>query len=316
MAYAKGTETGFQHLFGITLVLMMYVNPLQAESLENFFAFFSPIQIPDNIDENRFHLGQWLFEDKNLPGSKNISCSRCHSRQYYGTGNEDLPRGDNGQLFPRNTPSILNGSLSYLTGWSGKLRTVLEHTNMVMQDPMEMGGNWPTILDYLSTSPSYKALFHQVYQNKMSKKEVLDALDDFQDNLVSPAPFDRFLLGDEKILKEEQQQGFLLFNHLGCSSYHNGCQLGGGVIQPFGVFEQYTERNMGIERYRVPSLRNVSKTVPYFHDGREPELTKAIQIIAQYQVGRDLNEEQIVSLATFLGSLTSDSSLWGELGEE
>lgn len=282
----KVRKQGFKHLFGITLVLMMYVNPLQAESLENVFAFFSPIQIPDNIDENRFHLGQRLFEDKNLSGSKNIGCSRCHSRQYDGAGNEDLLRGDNGQLFPCNTPSILNVSLNYLTGWSGKLRTVLEHTNMVIQAPMEMGGNWLTILDYL------------------------------QENLVSPAPFDRFLLGDEKALTEEQQQGFLLFNQLGCSSSHNGRQLGGGVIQPFSVFEQYTERNMGRERYRVPSLRNVSKTAPYFHDGREPELTKAIQIIVQYQVGRDLNEEKIVLLAAFLGSLTSDSSLWGKLGEK
>lgn len=304
----------FKHLFGI--VLVMYATPLKAEYSEDFFTFFSPIQLPDNIDNDRFQLGQRLFEDKNLSGSKSVSCSSCHSRQYYGAGKENLPIGDNGHLFPRNTPSILNVSLNYLTGWKGNLRTVQEHTNIVMQDPMEMGGNWPTILDYLSTSPSYKALFQQVYQKSISEEEVLDALGYFQDNLVSPAPFDRFLLGDKSALTEEQHQGFVLFNQLGCSSCHNGRQLGGGVIQPFGVFEQYTERNMGIERYRVPSLRNVSKTAPYFHDGREPELSKAIQIIGKYQIGRDLNEEQTTLLAAFLDSLTSDKSLWGKLGEK
>ncbi|MCG7498860.1 c-type cytochrome [Vibrio sp. Of7-15] len=294
----------------------MFATSLRAEYSKDFFTFYSPIQLPDNVDQDRFQLGKRLFEDKNLSGSKSVSCSSCHSREYYGAGYEVLPRGDNGHVFPRNAPSILNVSLNYLIGWKGFFRTVREHTNIVMQEPIEMGGDWPTILDYLLTSPSYKTLFDQVYQKSISEDEVLDALSYFQENLVSPAPFDRFLLGDEDALTKEQQQGFLLFDQLGCSSCHNGRQLGGGVIQPFGVFEQYTERNVEVERYRVPSLRNVSKTAPYFHDGREPELTKAIQIIGKYQIGRDLNEEQTALLAAFLESLTSDESLWGELGEK
>lgn len=220
----------------------------------------------------------------------------------------------------RNTPTIFNVSLNASFNWDGQTSTLEAHTRTVIQGLMGM--TWPELLARLRSDPAYEKTFAGTYEDEVTEATVIDAITTFERTLLAvDAPFDRFLRGADDALTEGAKDGYRRFRAYGCASCHQGVNVGGNVFQRFGIFEpvsQRTRRRMDLGRFRVtmvprdmevfrvPSLRNVAVTAPYFHDGREPTLEEAVEMMGQRQLGRSLSEQDIQSIVEFLHSLTGE----------
>jgi cytochrome c peroxidase len=224
----------------------------------------------------------------------------------------------------RNAPSIFNVGFNLFYNWDGKFETLSALDDFVLRDPALMGNDWTELLATLRVDPSYLAHFGSIYPEGISKLSVLDALDYFLRNLTSPnSRFDKYLRGDTKALNESELRGYKLFKSYGCISCHQGINVGGNLFQKFGVFTQpnfwlpqeepvdagryaitHDERDRGV--FRVPSLRNVAVTAPYFHSGRATKLEDAVVTMARVQLGRTLSQDEIHLIVQFLGTLTGE----------
>lgn len=282
----------------------------------------SPLPPPATLPPAKVALGERLFHDPVLSGREKLSCSGCHDLKAGGT--IKLPRtiGYDGQIHAFNAPTIFNVGSNYRLGWRGKFTSLVVQNEAVLNDRGLMAANWPRLLSRLSDDPGYSASFRQVYGAPPTHETVLDALVTFQMSLVTPnAPFDRFLLGDKAALNPIEKEGFRLFIEYGCVSCHQGANIGGNMFQIFGVFAAPGAPDIAIESdmdrrlqasegdasvFRVPSLRNVEVTAPYFHDGSAATLREAIAIMGRSQLGRELSESDVATLETFLNSLTGE----------
>lgn len=303
------------------------VSPIASASdrvLQSFAAqtAVSPLPPPSMLPPAKVALGERLFHDPVLSGREKLSCSACHDLNAGGTIR--LPRtiGYDGQVHAFNAPTIFNVGSNYRLGWRGKFTSLIVQNQAVLNDSGLMAANWPRLLSRLTNHTEYHALFRQVYGEPPTQETVLDALVAFQMSLATPnAPFDRYLLGDDSALNSTEKEGFKLFMEYGCVSCHQGANIGGNMFQIFGVFadpgaseiavdsnlDERLQASEGDETvFRVPSLRNVEVTAPYFHDGRAATLPEAIAIMGRSQLGRELSESDIDSLAAFLNSLTGE----------
>lgn len=282
----------------------------------------SPLPPPPGLPVAKVALGERLFHDPLLSGREKLSCSACHDLETGGTVR--LPRtiGYDGQVHAFNAPTIFNVGNNYRLGWRGRFTSLVVQNEAVLNDPGLMAANWPLLLSRLTREQSYLSAFRQVYGGPPSRETVLDALVAFQMSLMTPnAPFDRFLKGDKGALTPVQQEGYRLFVDYGCVSCHQGVNIGGNMFQIFGVFgspdaegpprpsdlDKRLQATDGDESvFRVPSLRNVEITAPYFHDGRAVTLRDAIAVMGRSQLGRELSESDIANLEAFLKSLTGE----------
>ena len=282
----------------------------------------SPLAVDDHLDPKLVELGRILFHDPRLSRDATVACSSCHN--ILSGGDDGLPRsvGVDGQVGLVNAPSVLNSSFNFALFWDGRAATLEEQVDGPLTDALEMDANWDLVLPRLKTDPELSRLFLEFGGKGVSADLVRSAIAEFERSLVTEnGPFDRFLCGEDRALSEKAQKGYQLFLDFGCVSCHQGRNVGGNMYQRFGVVGDYFEDRGEITKadygrfnvtgresdrfvFRVPSLRNVADTAPYFHDGSVDTLPKAVRIMARYQLGKELSNEETQLLVAFLTSLS------------
>lgn len=280
-----------------------------------------PIPHVEGLDVRKVRLGERLFNDPRLSRDGTIACVSCHQPALGGADGLAIATGADGRPLDFNSPTVFNAALSFRLNWRGNFRTLEEQNEAVLLDPRLMNMTWDRILDIFGNAPEYRREFESLYGTAPQRAHVLDALAVYQRSLITPdAPFDRFLRGERDAITPEQQRGYELFKSYGCVACHQGVNVGGNLFQKFGVFEDPSSRRDDTEAdlgrltitgreedrhvFRVPSLRNVALTAPYFHDGRAATLEKAIDVMARRQLGRTLDRQDIAQIKLFLEALT------------
>jgi len=269
-------------------------------------------------------LGERLFHDPRLSGGNRVACASCHDLARGGDDGLARAVSPDGEVLPFNTPTVFNAALNFRFNWRGNFRTLEEHNEAVLLDATLMNARWNVLLPKLRADPDYARAFAAIYGRPPERTDVLDALACYQCSLLTPdAPFDRYLRGDTAAISAEAAQGYRLFKEYGCAACHQGTNAGGNLFQKFGVFATplahaesspeadlgrftVTGRNRDRRVFRVPSLRNVAVTAPYFHDGRATSLEEAVDVMARNQLGRELGARDIELIVEFLHTLTGE----------
>lgn len=257
----------------------------------------TPIEPSPRLDARKVALGRTLFEDPRLSGDGATPCSACHDLETNGA-----------RAGPRTTgldaPTVFNVGLNFRYGWEGKYRTLESQALATLQSRMvSQGVPLPEILARLKDDPAVRSAFRQAYGRDPDSASLVDAIATFERSLITPGSrFDRWLTGDAAALTRREQEGYALFRKLGCAACHQGRNVGGNLFQRQGIFRPLASQQPEI--VRVPSLRNVATTAPYFHDGSAPTLEKAIWRMAYAQLNRKLTPEEVELVAAYLRSLT------------
>jgi cytochrome c peroxidase len=283
-----------------------------------------PIPLEIAIDKPKVALGEQLFQDVRLSKNSQKSCLSCHSFSLGGADRIAHSIGIDGATTRVNTPTVFNARFNFRFNWDGKFTNLSDHLDALMNNPRTMGTQWPTAIRSLQQVPAYARDFSRIYRDGVTTTNIKDALVAYELSLNTPnARFDRFLLGDKTALTATEKEGYRLFKNYGCVSCHQGVNIGGNMFQPFGVIGNYladrgqikpadlgrfnvTKNEPDLFLFRVPSLRNVAVTAPYFHDGSAQTLTDAIEQMTKYQLGRPLAKKQIELIAEFLNTLTGE----------
>ncbi|MFA7438757.1 cytochrome-c peroxidase, partial [Castellaniella sp.] len=259
-----------------------------------------PIPYPEAGDAAKIELGKMLFFDPRLSRSGFISCNSCHNLSTGGSDNLATSIGDQWQQGPINSPTVLNSALNMAQFWDGRADTLRDQAGGPIANPMEMAFTHELAVELLASIPQYVDAFENVYHTpEITIDEVTDAIAAFEETLVTPdAPFDLWLKGDSAALSEQALAGYQLFKASGCIACHNGPNLGGRSFQKMGLIEPYKTDNPAEGRsavtgkdadrfsFKVPTLRNVELTYPYFHDGAVDTLAEAVDIMGRLQLGR------------------------------
>lgn len=276
-----------------------------------------PIQKIDNM--KKYNLGKKLFCDPNLSSDGTISCATCHVLQNTGVDNLRVSFGVEEKKGITNTPTIFNTKFNIAQDWIGESKTIKQRSKMAFLNPIEMNGSFVKTVKYINSNKELKNYFMQVYQT-INEDTILDSITYFVSNLVTPnSKFDKYIQGDLEIYSKKEKEGYNLFKGYGCVSCHNGINVGGNMYQKFGVFEEkniHRDKNLGrykvtkkeYDRYvfKASSLRNVSKTYPYLHDGSIEDLDIVIKKMGIHQLGIDIPKEDILKIKLFLKTLDGE----------
>lgn len=283
-----------------------------------------PIPLTINLDRDKVALGKQLFEDVRLSKNNQISCLSCHSYSTGGTDHKHHPAGDKG-FGDINTLTVFNSGFNYRFSWSGKFENLAQQVDSLIQNPRVMGSKWEETINKLRSSAEYIQAFARIYPDGLTRPNINDAIATFEQSLYTPnSRFDQFLLDTNKqALTAAEKEGYQLFKDYGCISCHQGVNVGGNIFQRFGVMGDYfadrgkiakvdlgrfnvTHQEADRYVFRVPSLRNVALTPPYFHDGSAQTLEQAIAVMAKYQLGRPLSKQQTKLIVQFLRTLSGE----------
>ncbi|WFR80428.1 cytochrome-c peroxidase [Janthinobacterium rivuli] len=263
-------------------------------------------------------LGKKLFFDPRLSRSGFISCNSCHNLSMGGTDNIKTSIGHNWQRGPINSPTVLNSSMNVAQFWDGRAKDLQEQAGGPIANPGEMAFTHELAIDVLASIPAYRAEFRQVFgQDKLTIEQVTRAIAAFEEVLVTPGSrFDQWLSGKKSALTKDELAGYQLFKSSGCIACHNGPAVGGNTFQKMGVVEPYktamtaqgrsavTGKDADRFNFKVPTLRNVELTYPYFHDGEAATLTQAVDVMGRLQLGRTFTPDENARLVAFLKTLT------------
>ncbi len=277
-----------------------------------------PIPAVTPKNENMVELGKMLFFDPRLSKSGFISCNSCHNLSMGGTDNLQTSIGHNWHQGPINSPTVLNSSLSLAQFWDGRAKDLKEQAGGPIANPGEMAFTHELAVDVLRSIPQYRARFKQLFGSDQIKIDmVTDAIAAFEETLVTPdSRFDKWLKGDKQAINQTELEGYKLFKDAGCTACHNGAAAGGASFQKFGVHEPYkteskAEGRFGVTgkdadrfMFKVPTLRNVELTYPYFHDGAAATLEEAVNVMGRLQLGRKFTKEENAKIVAFLKTLT------------
>lgn len=300
------------------IVLSFMLTSLSLLSTAN--ALFSPLETPKNINSQQAELGKKLFFDPRLSKSGFISCNSCHNLSLGGTDNLPTSIGHNWQQGPINSPTVLNSSYNLAQFWDGRAKDLQEQAAGPIANPKEMGSNHDLDVSVLKSIPAYVSEFKAAYgNNTLTINEVTHAIAEFEKTLITPnSAFDLYLKGDKTAMSEEALAGFELFKSSGCSACHNGPALGGQAYFKMGMVKPYKTKNPAKGRidvtgkasdlmvFKVPTLRNVELSYPYFHDGQVQHLRDAVAIMGKLQLAKDFNGTQLDQLVAFLKALTGE----------
>jgi cytochrome c peroxidase len=266
-------------------------------------------------------LGRMLFYEPRLSKSQTISCNTCHKLTNYGIDEEPTSTGHKGQRGDRNSPTVYNAALHFAQFWDGRAADVEEQAKRPVLNPVEMAMPSPKrAIAVLKSIPEYMEAFKRAFRNEkdpVTFDNMVNAIGAFERRLLTPSPWDRFLKGDEAALTAEQKAGFNAFIAAGCQTCHAGALLGGNLYQKLGATKPFpdasdpgrykvTKNESDRMVFKVPSLRNVAKTAPYFHNGKVPALEQAVSQMAEYQLGRQLTDAEVRSIIAWLGALTGE----------
>lgn len=262
----------------------------------------TPIPAPPPADPMKLALGERLFHDPRLSVSDSHSCATCHDLQTNGARAEPFGPEQSGLL---DTLTVFNAALNFRLNWQGTFRTLQAQAEASLNNPKIMGASPDRVAQKLAADPEMYAAFQKAYASPPNRENILDAIAIFEQSLLTPhSRFDLWLMGDRTALSPAELEGYRTFKSLGCVSCHQGVNVGGNLFQRHGIFAPLASPLPEI--LRVPSLRNVATTAPYFHDGSAPTLDNAVRRMARAQLNVRLDDEQVASIVAFLNTLTGE----------
>ena len=286
-------------------------------------SLFGQVKASTDASSPQAELGRALFWDTRLSSDGKTACASCHPASDWGADRRRFSPDARGALTSRHSPTVFNAMSQPTLRWLGDRKSGADQAESSMTGSMGFGSKEIGVaklaeLDYLA---SFRATFPQDAE-PLTPANYARALAAYQTTLTTPAPFDRFLEGDDKALTDAQKAGLKTFVAVGCAGCHNGVNVGGAMMQKFGLVKDYwletgsdkqdagrfavTKKEEDRFVFRVPMLRNVAKTAPYFHDGSVANLDRAIRVMATVQLGRTLEQAEIDGIASFLESLTGN----------
>ena len=294
------------------LILLIFINFV--------FAMEPIVPIPKTTEYNKQKalLGKRLYFDPILSADNKVSCASCHSPEFAGADNKQFSVGVFGRIDePMNSPTSYNAVFNCWQFWNGRAKDLKEQAEMANQDHNEMGMTPKKVEEKINKNKEYKKLFKKIYNaDYITYGMIFDAIAEFEKALITPdCKFDRYLRGEED-LNEKEKKGYFLFKSYGCITCHNGVNLGGNSFQKMGVMILDKNIPRGRDRfevtknsydkyvYKVPTLRNIELTAPYFHNGSVKTLKEAIKKMAYYNLGIVLKEDEIDAIESFLKTLT------------
>lgn len=312
------------YCFGLILTLGLSLGmTVTAAPLDEALKPLPPVA---QLDPAKVELGRQLFNEPRLSVNNTLSCASCHHLESGGADNKPFSIGFDGKPVEINTPSVFNASLNFKQFWNGRVDTLEAQVEQVVISPVEMGSDWKTVVQNLSALPVYLAAFKQAYPDGVTAANVQNALATYERTLLTPnSRFDQYLLGNTEILTIQEKYGYQRFKDYGCIACHQGINIGGNMFQKFGVMGDYfkvrgnpVESDLG--RYlltkdeedrhvfKVPSLRNIAVTAPYFHDASAKTLEEAVDVMFKFQLGRNPSQEDKDLIIQFLKTLTGEWS--------
>ncbi len=276
------------------------------------------------VTEAKVALGRMLYYDKRLSKNHDISCNSCHLLDKYGVDNQPTSPGHKGQRGDRNSPTVYNAGGHIAQFWDGRAADLEEQAKGPILNPVEMAmAGEAQVLATLKSMPGYVEAFKQAFAGEadpITYDNMAKAIGAFERKLVTPSRFDKWLAGDDKALTDAEVAGFDKFIKLGCPTCHVGAAVGGTSFQKLGLVKPWkdqsdvgraavTKDDGDKMKFRVPSLRNIEKTYPYFHKGQVKTLEEVVTLMAWHQLGVKINDEDRDSVITFLKSLTGELPL-------
>ena len=266
-------------------------------------------------------LGRMLYFEKRLSKNGSQSCNSCHPLASYGADGEQTSPGADGTRGTRNSPTVYHAAGYFAQFWDGRAIDVEEQAKGPILNPVEMGmKDAKQVENTLKAIPGYEAAFVKAFgddKQPITYDKVGRAIGAFERGLVTPSRWDKFLKGDKNALTEAEVEGLRVFTNVGCMVCHTGEFVGGSMFEKVGAVEPWpNQKDLGRFNvtkddrdrmvFKVPTLRNIGKTAPYFHDGSAKTLPDAIQMMGRHQLGLELSEPEVASIATWLNSLTGD----------
>lgn len=307
------------------LLLLIPLGVASVQAGESRVGAFLPLPEPVSPPRGLVSLGERLFHDPRLASNNNGSCASCHDLNHNGADLRAQARGPTGQVWEINTPTIFNAVYNRPLNWSGSAPDLRRQAEGDLLHPASANTTWAELLAKLELDVGYRSAFQTQFGELPNRDNVLTALAAFETTLVTPnAPFDRYLRGEDQALSGQARHGLALFRDYGCVACHQGVNLGGNLLQRIGIFEDYfqlrggalthndqghfnvTGREADRHVFRVPSLRNVAVTAPYFHDGQVPDLPSAVRLMARLQLAREIPDADVEAIVAFLHSLTGE----------
>jgi cytochrome c peroxidase len=283
-----------------------------------------PLPASLRVDPARAQIGRELFADRRLSANGAVSCASCHDLAKGGADGRVRSPGFRGAGTAVNTPTVFNAAFNFRQFWNGRAATLEAQIDAVVQNPVEMGSRWKDVVAKVAEDSHYRQAFASAYKDTVTQANIENALATYERTLITPnSRFDRYLLGDGKAITEQEKAGYLKFKQYGCIACHQGVNVGGNMFQKFGVMGDYfaergnaTDADLGrysvtheeADRhvFKVPSLRNVALTAPYFHDGSAKTLDQAVDVMFRYQLGRLASKEDKAEIIQFLNTLTGE----------
>ena len=285
-----------------------------------------PILAAENIDSRKAELGYKLYHDKRLSVDNTVSCATCHDLASGGVDNHQYSHGVDERLGGVNAPTVYNAAYNFVQFWDGRAKTLAEQAAGPPLNPVEMAStSFDEIIAKLSQDQEFVAEFTAVYPDGLSEANITNAIEEFERTLVTPnSQFDKWLLGDDTALTAEELRGYDLFKQMSCATCHVGENLGGQSYELMGLRRHYfeargteltdedngrykqTQTERDRHRFKVPGLRNVELTWPYYHDGTRETMEEAVADMARYQSDVEITEEETAAIVSFLRTLTGE----------
>jgi len=319
-----------QILTAATLMSLLWlypVSPVAAQSSQPAATRpepIKPIPLEVKLDAGKVALGRKLFNESKLSSDNTVSCATCHDLSKGGTDRRVRSVGIGGAEGSVSAPTVFNSGFNFNQFWDGRAHTLADQMDGPVQGAVEMGATWEGIVIKLDRDPEYVAVFKKIYPDGVQPANIKDAIVQFEMSLSTPnSKFDKYLRGDQAALSADEKEGYRKFKSHGCASCHQGVGVGGNMFETFGAMADYFSVRGNVTKadfgrfnitgkeedrfvFKVPSLRNVALTPPYFHDGSAKRLEDAVEVMGKYQLGRKLSPGDIEQIVKFLNTLTGE----------
>ena len=306
----------FRALAAFTLTTLALWSATQAEPI-------APVPAAATPDPARTEIGRRLFNDTRLSANGKVSCASCHDLARGGADTGARSVGFDGRPTATNTPTVFNAALNFRQLWDGRAESLEAQVGLVIENPVVMGSRWPDVVAKVAGDPWYRSAFAAAFPGGVTRASIESALATYERTLVTrDSRFDAYLRGDRDALSARERAGYLKFKQYGCVACHQGANVGGNMFQKFGVMGDYfadrggespadlgryqvTRKESDRHVFKVPSLRNVEHTAPYFHDGSARTLEQAVLVMFKYQLGRTASPDDIAAIVSFLRTLSA-----------
>jgi cytochrome c peroxidase len=286
-----------------------------------------PLPTDRKFDAKKVALGFKLFRDSRFAKDNSVSCISCHSFQHGGADPRQVPVGAGGVKHIFNSPSVFNVGFNFRQQWTGGAASLEEQIGKVVKSPRVFNSSWEEVIGKLSKDEQLTQEFKTIYPTGMTPDTISDALAVYERSLITPSRFDKYLRGDTNAITADEKRGYQRFKAYGCVGCHQGVNVGGNMIQRFGAMRDYfadrvkegkqltdadkgrfnvTKESDDMFMFKVPSLRNVALTAPYFHNGAAATLEEAVDVMFRYQLGRTAPAEDKALIIKFLTSLNGE----------